>query len=389
MGGFPAYRLAVRPIHRISILDQTVEHLREGLRAGRWGGELPGVLRLAAECVVSKDTMRAALRLLEKEGLLSAGRAGGRRKVLAAGGAGPADRARAKTSSLRVAILLHHPLAEESNPLHQTLRDIQRELVAAWHAVAFAPKTQTELRFAPARIAKLVAATPADAWVVTAAPRPVLEFFAAQPLPAIALGGRSLGLDIASSGVGGAPGLCTATRRLLALGHRRIVLICGRAWRQPAGGRNATAYTAELAAHGIAAGDYSLPDFEPTAAGLRALFESLFRVTPPTALILESADYAVAAFAFLAQRGLAVPRDVSLVCLYPDASLQWWDPPLARLRHEDALVVRRVVRWCRAVARGQVDREPVMVPAEFDEGGTIGPVRPGVIRKPTLANLRR
>lgn len=373
MGGFPAYRLAMRPIQRVSILDQTVEHLREGVRAGRWRGELPGVLRLAAECDVSKDTIRAALRLLEKEGLLSAGRAGGRRTVLVADGAASAKGTRAKARSLRVAILLEIPLHEESAPLNQMLRDIQRDLEAAGHAVAFAPKTQSELRFAPARIARLVAATPADAWVVPAAPRPVLEFFAAQPLPAIALGGRSLGLDIASAGVDGTPALCAATRRLLALGHRRLVLICGRAWRQPPGGPTVTAYTTELAAHGIAAGDYHLPDFEPTPAGTRALFESLFHMTPPTALILESADYAVAAFAFLARRRLSVPRDVSLVCLYPDTSLQWCDPPVAHLKYENAAVVRRVVRWCRAVARGQVDHKPVLFPAQFDEGGTVGP----------------
>ena len=375
MGGFPAYRLAVRPIHRISSLDQTAEHLREGLHAGRWGGELPGVLRLAAECAVSKDTMRAALLLLEKEGLLSAGRAGGRRTVLATGGIEPAKGARAKPRTLRVAILLHVPLAEESTILHQMLRDIQRNLEAAGHTVAFAAKTQTELRFSPTRIAKLVAATPADAWMVPAAPRAVLEFFAAQPLPVIAVGGRSLGLEIASSGIDGTPGICLAARRLIALGHRRLVLICGRSWRQPSGGRTITAYTAELAAHGIEAGDYHLPDFEPTPAGLHALFAQLFSVTPPTALILESSDYLIAAFSFLAHRRLSVPRDVSLVCLYPATSLQWCNPPVARLRFEDARVVRRVVRWSRAVARGQVDRKPVLVPAEFDEGGTIGPAR--------------
>ena len=364
----------MRPIHRISILDQTAEHLREGIRTGRWHGELPGVLRLAAECDVSKDTMRAALRLLEKEGLLSEGRAGGRRTVLAADGAVPAKGARGKVRSLRVAILLQGPLEKESDPLHQTLSDIRHDLQAAGHTVTFAAKTQEDLRSQPARIAKLVAATPADAWVVVAAPRPVLEFFAAQPLPVIALGGRSFGMDIACCGVNGTPALCTATRRLLALGHRRIVLICDRSWRQPAGGHSAASYAAELAAHGIAADGFSLPDFEPTPAGLRALFESLFHLTPPTALILETADYAVAALAFLLRRRLSVPHDVSLVCLYPDVALRWCDPPVARLWHDDALIVKRIVRWCRAVARGQVDRQMVLMAAEFEEGGSIGPV---------------
>ncbi len=374
MGGFPAYCPAMLPLHRISIIDQTAVHLREGLRTGLWRGELPGVLRLAADCGVSKDTMRAALLLLENEGLLSQGRAGGRRTILTGDSAVPARGARGKGRSLHVAILLHMPLEKESAPMHQTLSDIRHQLQTAGHTVAFAAKTQEELRFSPARIAKLVAVTPAEAWIVVAAPRTVVEFFAAQPVPAIALGGISMGLDVAGAAVDGTPGICAATRRLLALGHRRIVLICPRSWRQPAGGRNATAYAAELAAHGIKADDYSLPDFEPTPAGLRALFESLFRVSPPTALLLETADYAVAAFAFLARRKLAVPKDVSLICLYPDAAQRWCDPPVAQLRHQDALVVRRVVSWCHAVARGQVDHQCVLVPAEFEEGGTIGPV---------------
>ncbi len=276
---------------------------------------------------------------------------------------------------LRIMILPPLPMEEESTPLVHLLRDIQRSLVASGHTVEIAAKTQTDLGFAPSRLGRFLAATPADAWIVPAAPRPILEFFAAQPVPVIAIGGGFLGLEIAGVAPDGNPVLCAAARRLVELGHRRLVLICGRGWRQPAGGRAIGAYTAELARHGITADDYHIPDFEPTPAGLHALFTSLFRVTPPTALILESGDYAVAALSFLAQRGYTVPRDVSLVCLYPGPSLEWCHPPVARLRHDDRVISRQVIRWCRALARGKVDREPVLFPAVFDEGGTIGPVR--------------
>jgi hypothetical protein len=63
---------------------------------------------------------------------------------------------------------------------------------------------------------------------------------------------------------------------------------------------------------------------------------------------------------------------VSLICLSPDSSLQWFDPPVAQLRWRQAQMVRRVIRWCRAIACGRDDREGVLVPTEFDEGGTIG-----------------
>src|SRR5690348_11931242 len=61
---------AMNPLPRLFVLDQTVAHLREGVRARRWGTELPGVLRLAQELDVSKDAVRAALLQLESEGLL-------------------------------------------------------------------------------------------------------------------------------------------------------------------------------------------------------------------------------------------------------------------------------------------------------------------------------
>ena len=60
----------MKPLPRLSVPDQTAAHLREGLRAGLWSGELPGVLRLARELGVCKDAVRAALIRLEGEGLL-------------------------------------------------------------------------------------------------------------------------------------------------------------------------------------------------------------------------------------------------------------------------------------------------------------------------------
>jgi len=42
------------PVHLLSGVEQSVEHLRKGLGEERWRGRLPGVLRLAAECGVSK-----------------------------------------------------------------------------------------------------------------------------------------------------------------------------------------------------------------------------------------------------------------------------------------------------------------------------------------------
>jgi DNA-binding LacI/PurR family transcriptional regulator len=331
---------------------------------------LPGVLLLAKTLDVSKDAMREALHLLEAEGLISAGHAGANRMVLDTA-------AEAPRRAMRVAILPHDPLAKESDVMRELLHATRRELEVAGHTVAIAAKSLSELRFDLERIANLMAATPADAWVVAAAPPEVLEFFAAQAVPAIALGGRCTDVAMASVYADLLPGYREATRRLLALGHRRIVLMGPTSWRQPTPNRLVRAFTEEMAAHGITVGDFNVPDYEATTDGLRAIFESLFRLTPPTALILELAEHVTAALVFLAQHGLSVPRDVSLMLPYASASLQLCDPPIAHLHYDERLLVRRIVRWVRAVARDRADRDAIGIPASFDPGGTIGPVRQG------------
>ena len=72
--------------------------------------------------------------------------------------------------------------------------------------MAFTAKSQSELHFDPARVAKLVAATPADAWVVATAPPEVLGLFAAQPALVIAVGGGRTELPMASVYVDLVPG---------------------------------------------------------------------------------------------------------------------------------------------------------------------------------------
>ena len=73
----------MQPVRRISLIDQTAEQLRQAVRGGRWSERLPGVLRLAAECDVSTRVVRAALRQIEAEGLIS-GQGPGRSRGIAA-----------------------------------------------------------------------------------------------------------------------------------------------------------------------------------------------------------------------------------------------------------------------------------------------------------------
>jgi DNA-binding LacI/PurR family transcriptional regulator len=143
----------------------------------------------------------------------------------------------------------------------------------------------------------------------------------------------------------------------------------------PEPGASEQAFLNELTVHGITPTPYHLPDWDVSIDGFYGLLESLFRFTPPTALIIEEAPFFVATLQFCANHGLRVPHDVSLVCNDEDITFEWCRPSVAHIRWDSRPIVRRIVRWANNVSLGKMDQRQTFTPAEFVPGGTIGPVR--------------
>ena len=326
---------------------------------------MPGIGWLAAELGVNRKTVEAALRQLEKEGHLVGQGPGRQRRIVAPGGA--------NARPMRIAFLDYHPVALTEG---YTV-ELQHLLMEAGHFVCFAEKSLTELNMDVARIARLVRQTKADAWVIGSGSREVLEWFCAQQVPAFAFFGRREGLPIAAAGPDKPPVMATATRHLIGLGHRRIILIARRERRLPVPGVSERAFLDELKAHGLPSGNFNLPAWEESKEGLQHLLGELFRVTPPTAFIVDEVTVFVATQQFLARRRILVPEQVSLVCTDADPTFNLCEPSIAHIRWDSGPVIRRVVRWAATVSRGGKDFRQTLTPAEFVPGGTIGPVRKG------------
>jgi DNA-binding LacI/PurR family transcriptional regulator len=355
-------------VPRCSLVQQTAEHLRAGFRDNHWHGKVPGVIRLAGELGVSKETVRAALHELEKEGALRANGAGKRRELVANSGE-PARRI------VRVAILLAQPLENENGYSQRLFLTIKHSVEAMGHECFFASQSLWELDAKPRRVARMVDTARADAWIVYAGTRPVLEWFAMQGIPTLAVGGRAEGLAIEWTRADLKPPMEAAVDTLAALGHRRMVLLCPGYWRKPDPGPPAAAFLARLAHWKIPVSDYHLPDWEVTPEGLKAVLEALFFATPPTALLTLTPDTCDAALAFLANRRLRIPEDVSIVCLMSDAVFKMRLPPLAHFEWPMQGLVRQAVRWAKSVAAGHPGRHARTCPATFIPGGTIAPPR--------------
>lgn len=343
-----------------SSAEQVAGHLRAELVKGKLRGLMPGVLRLEAELGINRKVIDAALRRLEDEGVLEGQGAGRRRRIVVP--AGPA--------ALRVAIVL----SEAADRKLDYMIELQHELGEAGHAAIYTPKSMVDLQMDVRRIARMVNRIEADAWVVLAGSREVLEWFATQSQPTLSLFGRRRGVPIAAVGPDKRPAYAAVTRALIDLGHRRIVLLARTRRRLPQPGAVEQTFLDELAANGLPVSDYNLPGWDDSVEGFHVRLESLFQLTPPTALIVDEAPLYVAAQQFLGQRRLRVPEDVSLVCTDEDPSFSWCQPTISHIRWDSRPVVRRIVRWAANVSLGNQDLRQTLTPAEFVPGGTIGPV---------------
>ena len=357
-----------------SLLEQVVEWLREGARAGRWSAGLPGLGTLAKEHGIAEGTVRRAVRLLEKEGVITYAGAGRRRQVAL----GPPNGKTKPARSLRVAVLLRDRLENDSAGFRWAMAAAQAKIEAKGHEMVILKKNQADFQFDDSRIIRMLRKEAADLWIVVAGSRSLLEWFAGQDRRVFAIGGYYWGMPkIAGAGANTVSAHLATIRRLCALGHRRIVFLMPSFARQVDGKPSSLArlLMEELAAHGISGSSYHLPEFEETPEGLRARLDALFRVTPPTAIFATYPGWAFGVLSYLAARGLKVPDDVSVVCGNDATGFVWMQPQVAHYQHDDVTMVRRMVEWVNHWAQGRSNFKQESLATRLIEQGSIGPAK--------------
>jgi LacI family transcriptional regulator len=149
-------------------------------------------------------------------------------------------------------------------------------------------------------------------------------------------------------------GAYSATEHLIELGHRDIAMIAG-----PAGllfsqarvdGFRAAAATAGIPvdAARVVNADFSYEE------GRDAGLELLASRTPPTAIFAASDEQAFGVYEAARQRGVGIPRELSVVGFNDVPIAQWAAPPLTTVREPLDEMARLAVTTVLALAGGQV-----------------------------------
>jgi DNA-binding LacI/PurR family transcriptional regulator len=360
------------PFNIDSPSEQVAKHLKKLIYKGEWKGELPGTPTLAEQTGTDRKTITAAIKLLEKQGVLQSQGAGRRRKIILT------NKQRGRGQKITF-------LAYEEMDRHLLyINKICHRLSDAGHSVTLSEKTFSGMKMDLQKVIRFVRANPSDIWIVMSASHEILTWFSKQPFPTMALFGRRRSVPIAGVGPDKTDAIVEMTEKLISLGHRRIVMMSREERHFPHLGLQERTFRETLDKNDILVGDYNLPKWKNNASGFKDCLERLFKVTPPTALILEESQFFTAALLQLSAWGLSVPKQVSLACNDADLIFSMSEPSNSCIDWPSAPVVNHIVRWVRNVSRGRHTNKQVDTPARFIEGGTIGPADDGL---PTLSEI--
>jgi DNA-binding LacI/PurR family transcriptional regulator len=137
---------------------------------------------------------------------------------------------------------------------------------------------------------------------------------------------------VVSVGAADWQGGVTATEHLLGLGHERIAVVAGPR-RGQCGGARVAGYRSALAAAGVRhRPEYVRHAGLDRAAARRRMRELLDLPVPPTAVFVCSDVMALGVYEALAERGLTVPRDMSVVGFDDLPEARWATPALTTVR---------------------------------------------------------
>ncbi|ROR07654.1 LacI family DNA-binding transcriptional regulator [Erwinia sp. JUb26] len=175
-----------------------------------------------------------------------------------------------------------------------------------------------------------------------------LETAAAQQIEAMAGSLPCLFLDVAedapvaSCGFSAQTGARQGAEHLLALGHRRVVLLNGPSSSVAARARS-DAWRQVLEQHQLVAQAELFGDWS-ASSGYRAVMQLADRELP-SALLVANDQMALGAMQALHQRGIVVPTEISVVGYDDTADSAWYQPPLTTVRQDMRLLGERSVDW--------------------------------------------
>lgn len=341
---------------------EAAQFLRERLLNGTWPKFLPGELELARQLQVGRNTLRSALAMLEKEGLLKT-QMGRRREVV---GSMPTAAQPTPHTAVLLLGMPYHTLAPTTLLWMETLRlrlqgagwDLKMKVDSA--AFRHSPATALET---------LVSEQPEAVWILHRSTLAMQRWFETRGLKAVIAGTQHQGISLPQVDTDYRASSRHAAARLAALGHRHMLLMTSRV--ELAGDAESVAGFQE----GAGQARVEVVTHNETPAGVIATLRHALEARPrPTALFVLRADHLATAQTWLLAQGYGIPAQISVISRDDEPFLQHLHPEPARYQRSAEVFAKKLARLVTACGEGRSLRtdSPLLMP-DFLRGETVGP----------------
>lgn len=345
---------------RRTLVEQIADSLREGIRNGGLSHQLPPERTLCELLHASRPVVRRAIHRLRDEGLLCV-RRGQPTKVVAK----LPERRRIMTEA-RV-VLLSPDISNSTSPWFLMVIDEMRRVFADMGiGFDFVVEPALGKRQIESHLERLVKSYRANHWVLAGTPAAVQNWFKEKPLSVVSMGNSfpTTRLPFVNDNLHGVTRHAAGV--FLGLGHRNIVFLMRE--RTLAGEvLEEAGFREAFPARGEAVG--RVIKHPGRVDIIRECLERIFALEPATtALLVSHAEDTLAVMNWCWERGIRIPRDVSLISFE-------WAPFLEYLRPLPAWYFtnpkEHARKLCRLVLRPSGDaRSPRLIFPKFVKNDT-------------------
>ncbi len=351
---------------RHSLVNQTVELLGAEIARGTWSEWLPSERSLCEKYQISRNTLRAALGRMKRDGVIQAVHGSGNR-ILAQ------PKGKPRRAQIRDVALLTPEGLERLRPTQSIMIDELRALLGEHGCRLHVFHGAQYFRANPGQaLTKLLAQNPHPCWILLRSSAPVQKWFSENCTCCIVAGSVHDGLKLTHRDLDHRAVCRHAAGTLLGLGHARLALVVPKP--PMAGDLESEAGMLEAVRQSPHAGaEVVVCQHDGTVAGIgQTLRRLMARRNPPTALLVANAYHYLAVSSHLAQLGLRVPEDVSVVSRDEDLFLSYLVPLPTRYvtnPHAFAKLLQRSV--LEVLESGRATQQEIKLMPDFIRGGSI------------------
>jgi len=351
---------------RHSLVSQAAASITQAINDHSWGEHLPSERRLCEILQVSRPTIRTALQILKKNGLIEI-RHGRRNRLLA-----PSKQTTARRQSHLIGLVTHIPFTHLSVGTYRIISEMRTHLAEQGFTtevlVCQADSAQTQRR----KLTDFVRQNQMICCVLMSVSKELQQWCAEHPLPTLVLGSCHPEIKLPSLDIDYRSVCRHAGGTLISKGHRRIALVV------PHSGVAGDLASEEGFLESIRLNTHrdvraSIIRHNGTAQNIANKLDLAFKSShPPTALLVAKPADVFIVIIYLLRRGLSVPDTVSLISRDYDHVFETVSPPIAHYNPQDDTFTHRLSRlMLQLLSQGYLAPEPNLIFPKYLAGGTV------------------